>query len=56
MGILLRERSTRTREVREREICSRTRAAKQGMLDDFWFKPITKEFNGEVFIEEHAWR
>jgi hypothetical protein len=48
--------NARAREVHERKNCNRARAAKQGMSDDFWFKPITREFNGEVFIEEHARR
>jgi hypothetical protein len=48
--------SARAREVHEREICNRTRATKQEMLDDFWFEPIIREFNGEVSIEKHAQR
>jgi hypothetical protein len=50
------EWTARVREVCEREIHSRTKVAKQGMPNDFWFKLITRESNGEVSIEEHAWR
>jgi hypothetical protein len=44
----------RTKEVHERDIYSRTIAAKQRVLKDFWFKPYIGKFNGEKFAKEYA--
>jgi hypothetical protein len=43
-----------TREACEWEIHSRTVATKQGVPEDFWFKPYIGKFNGEKFAEENA--
>ncbi len=52
---LLKERwNAKAREVREREICSRVLAIKQGVPKDFWFKPYTGKFSGEKFVEEYV--
>jgi hypothetical protein len=46
--------NARTKEVYEREIHSRTIVAKQGVLEDFWFKPYTGKFSGKKFAKEYA--
>jgi hypothetical protein len=38
--------NARAREVRQKEIHSRTIVIKQGMPKDFWFKPYTGKFSG----------
>jgi hypothetical protein len=48
------EWNARTREVHERKIYSKAIATKQGVLEDFWFKPSTGKFNGEEFVEEYV--
>jgi hypothetical protein len=40
-----------TREAREKEIRTKVVAAKQGVPKDFWFKPYTRKFNGDKFVE-----
>ncbi len=48
------EWNVRTREVCEREIHSKVVAAKQLVLEDFWFKPYTRNFSKEEFVEEYT--
>jgi len=45
------EWNARTREAHEREICIRAVAIKQRVPKDFWFKPYTRKFNGDKFVE-----
>jgi len=40
--------------VQKKEIHSITIAAKQGVLEDFWFKPYIGKFSGEKFAKEYV--
>jgi len=40
--------------MREKKICSRIIAVKQGVPKDFWFKPYTRKFSGERFAKEYV--
>jgi hypothetical protein len=44
----------RTRETCQKEICSIAVAIKQGVLEDFWFKPYIGKFSGEKFTKEYV--
>jgi hypothetical protein len=46
------EWNARTREVNERKIRSITIIIKQGVQEDFWFKPYIGKFSGERFAEK----
>ncbi len=37
-----------------REIHSKVVAAKQRVLEDFWFKPYTGKLSGEEFVEKYV--
>jgi hypothetical protein len=38
----------------KREICSRVVVAKQGILEEFWFKPYTGNFSRKKFTKEYV--
>ncbi len=40
--------------MHERKVCNKVIVAKQGVLKDFWFKPIIRKFSGEEFAEKYA--
>jgi hypothetical protein len=48
------EWNARTKEVSERKICSITTIIKQGVQEDFWFKPYIGKFSGERFAEKYV--
>ncbi len=41
-------------QVHEIKVHNKVVATKQGVLKDFWFKPITRKFSGEEFVEEYV--
>ncbi len=44
--------NARAREVHQREICSRVVAKKQGVPEDFWFKPYTSLVGRSLCIND----
>jgi hypothetical protein len=46
--------NARAREVHEREFCNKAITIKQRVPEDFWFKPYTRKFSGEEFVEKYA--
>ncbi len=45
--------NARLRDVHEREIRSKTIVAKQGVLEEVWFKLVIGKFSGEEFVEKY---
>ncbi len=46
--------NARAREVQKKKIYNIIIAAKQGVLEDFWFKPYIGKFSGEKFAKEYV--